>query len=100
TPGGENAKITLRRFHIDVHIENGFARTTIDQTYFNHESTPLEGTFSFPLPADALLWAEWEATFKHLSVGFALLNPPSRRKSSRNPDFSRVSWPSPTFRVS
>lgn len=52
---GQDAKIALRKFHIDVHIEDGFARTTIDQTYFNHESTPLEGVFSFPLPADASL---------------------------------------------
>jgi predicted Zn-dependent protease len=54
-PQGQEAKITLRKFHIDVHIEDGFARTTIDQTYFNHESSPLEGTFFFPLPADASL---------------------------------------------
>jgi ferric-dicitrate binding protein FerR (iron transport regulator) len=52
---GQEAKITLRNFHLDVHIEDGFARTTIDQTYFNEESTQLEGTFHFPLPADATL---------------------------------------------
>src|SRR5437764_7393304 len=50
---GQEAKISLRRFHLDVHIEDGFARTTIDQTYFNHEAAQLEGTFYFPLPADA-----------------------------------------------
>jgi Vault protein inter-alpha-trypsin domain/Flp pilus assembly protein RcpC/CpaB/FecR protein len=50
---GQEAKISLRRFHLDVHIEDGFARTTIDQTYFNHESAQLEGTFYFPLPADS-----------------------------------------------
>jgi Tfp pilus assembly protein PilF len=55
TNDGQDAKISLRKFHIDVHIEDGFARTTIDQTYFNHENTPLEGTFYFPLPADASL---------------------------------------------
>src|SRR5262245_6579598 len=44
-PDGQEAKITLRKFHVDVHIEDGFARTTIDQTYFNHESWQLEGTF-------------------------------------------------------
>ncbi|MCI0743760.1 MAG: FecR domain-containing protein, partial [Gemmataceae bacterium] len=54
-PDGQEAKITLRKFHVDVHIEDGFARTTIDQTYFNHESSQLEGTFYFPLPADASL---------------------------------------------
>src|SRR5260370_1228663 len=34
-PSGQEAKLTLRRYHVDVHIEDGFARTTIDQTYFN-----------------------------------------------------------------
>src|SRR5262249_47433536 len=54
-PNGQEAKLTLRRFHIDVHIEDGFARTTIDQTYFNHHGDQLEGTFYFPLPPDASL---------------------------------------------
>jgi tetratricopeptide (TPR) repeat protein len=54
-PDGQDAKISLRKFHIDVHIEDGFARTTIDQTYFNQESIQLEGTFYFPLPSDASL---------------------------------------------
>jgi ferric-dicitrate binding protein FerR (iron transport regulator) len=54
-PNGQEAKLSLRKFHIDVHIEDGFARTTIDQTYFNHESSRLEGTFYFPLPPDASL---------------------------------------------
>lgn len=52
---GQQAKIELRKYHIDVHIEDGFARTTIDQTYFNHEPRQLEGTFYFPLPPDASL---------------------------------------------
>jgi hypothetical protein len=54
-PNGQEAKISLRKYHVDVHVEDGFARTTIDQTYFNHESSQLEGTFYFPLPADASL---------------------------------------------
>jgi predicted Zn-dependent protease len=54
-PNGQEAKLSLRKYHIDVHIEDGFARTTIDQTYFNHETTRLEGTFYFPLPPDASL---------------------------------------------
>ena len=33
---GQEMRLSLRKFHIDVHIEDGFARTTIDQTYFNH----------------------------------------------------------------
>ena len=54
-PNGQEAKLSLRKYHIDVHIEDGFARTTIDQTYFNHEPFRMEGTFYFPLPPDASL---------------------------------------------
>ena len=54
-PNGQEAKLSLRKFHIDVHIEDGFARTTIDQTYFNDALWQLEGTFYFPLPPDASL---------------------------------------------
>ena len=52
-PSGQQMKLSLRKYHVDVHIEDGFARTTIDQTYFNHRPDRLEGTFYFPLPADA-----------------------------------------------
>jgi ferric-dicitrate binding protein FerR (iron transport regulator)/tetratricopeptide (TPR) repeat protein len=54
-PQGQEAQLSLRKFHIDVHIEDGFARTTIDQTYFNHNPWRMEGTFYFPLPPDASL---------------------------------------------
>jgi tetratricopeptide (TPR) repeat protein len=52
---GQPTRLSLRKYHIDVHIEDGFARTTIDQTYFNSEPRRLEGTFFFPLPPDASL---------------------------------------------
>ena len=52
-PRGQETKLSLRKYNIDVHIEDGFARTTIDQTYFNHQQGRLEGTFYFPLPPDA-----------------------------------------------
>ena len=52
---GQETKLALRKYHIDVHIQDGFARTTIDQTYFNHDPAQLEGTFYFPLPPDASL---------------------------------------------
>ena len=54
-PNGQEVKLSLRKYHVDVHIEDGFARTTIDQTYFNHEPARLEGTFYFPLPPDGSL---------------------------------------------
>ncbi|MBL8796427.1 MAG: FecR domain-containing protein, partial [Planctomycetia bacterium] len=52
---GQEAKLSLRKYHVDVFIEDGFARTVIDQTYFNHANLRMEGTFYFPLPADAQL---------------------------------------------
>ncbi|MBI3821728.1 MAG: FecR domain-containing protein [Planctomycetes bacterium] len=54
-PNGQEIKLALRKYYIDVHIEDGFARTTIDQTYFNTTWERLEGTFYFPLPAAASL---------------------------------------------
>ena len=54
-PNGQESRLSLRRYHVDVYIEDGFARTTIDQTYFNHETSRLEGIFYFPLPPDASL---------------------------------------------
>ncbi len=54
-PSGQEMKLSLRNFHVDAHIEDGFARTTIDQTYFNHTHSRQEGTFKFPLPPDASL---------------------------------------------
>jgi len=52
-PDGQEARLSLRTYHVDVHVEDGFSRTTIDQTYFNHMNRRLEGTFYFPLPPDA-----------------------------------------------
>jgi hypothetical protein len=54
-PNGQEAKLSLRRYHVDVHVEDGFARTVIDQTYFNEANLRMEGTFYFPLPPDASL---------------------------------------------
>ena len=54
-PNGQETRLGLRRYHVDVHIEDGFARTTIDQTYFNATHSRQEGTFHFPLPQDASL---------------------------------------------
>ncbi|MDB5332971.1 MAG: hypothetical protein JWP03_4122, partial [Phycisphaerales bacterium] len=54
-PSGQETTLSLRSYHIDVHVEDGFARTTIDQTYFNDDVRRAEGTFYFPLPPDASL---------------------------------------------
>ncbi|MBM4033878.1 MAG: hypothetical protein FJ291_19165 [Planctomycetes bacterium] len=52
-PWGQEMRLTLRKYHVDIHIENGIARTTVDQTFFNHVPWQIEGTFYFPLPPDA-----------------------------------------------
>src|SRR5262249_38822911 len=73
-PSGQEAKLSLRKYHVDVHIEGGFARTTIDQTYFNDSAWQLEGPFYFPLPPDASLsrlamYVEGEGGFCRLMEG-------------------------------
>jgi hypothetical protein len=52
-PSGQESRLSVERLHVDVHVEDGVARTTIDTTYFNHLYGRLEGTFYFPVPAGA-----------------------------------------------
>ena len=52
-PHGQEEKLSLRRYHVDVFIEDGIARTTVDQTFFNHLNWNTEGTFYFPLSPGA-----------------------------------------------
>jgi ferric-dicitrate binding protein FerR (iron transport regulator)/tetratricopeptide (TPR) repeat protein len=47
--------LPIRKMTVDVHVEDGVARTTIDQTFFNHVGRQLEGVYSFPLPGDAAI---------------------------------------------
>ncbi len=47
--------LPVRVMDVDIYIEDGVARTTIDQTFFNHTDFQLEGVYSFPLPADAAI---------------------------------------------
>lgn len=47
--------LDVRTMDVDVVVENGVARTTIDQTFFNQTLFELEGVYSFPLPADAAI---------------------------------------------
>lgn len=47
--------LPMRDLHVDVVIEDGVARTTIDETFFNPSLRTLEGVYSFPLPADAAI---------------------------------------------
>jgi hypothetical protein len=52
-PWGQEVRLTLRKYLVDIYIEDGIARTTVDQTFFNHMPSNIEGTFYFPLPPDA-----------------------------------------------
>jgi tetratricopeptide (TPR) repeat protein len=47
--------LPMRELIVDVHVEDGQVRTTIDQTFFNHLQRDLEGVYQFPLPPDAAI---------------------------------------------
>ena len=50
---GREKRIKLKSNQIDVNVENGFAITTIDQTYSSDLTSPVEAVFYFPVPPDA-----------------------------------------------
>ena len=52
---GQKWPLAIRDFSVDVYVEDGVARTTIDQTFFNHVNAQLEGVYSFPLPPGAAI---------------------------------------------
>jgi len=53
--GAAQAPIQIKDHHVDVVINNGFARTEVQQTFFNPNNTDLEAIYSFPLPKSASL---------------------------------------------
>lgn len=53
--GSPYAPIEIREHHVDVVINNGFARTEVQQTFFNPNSDDLEGIYAFPVPKSASL---------------------------------------------
>ncbi len=56
TPDGSpDQPIQIRDHHVDVVINNGFARTEVTQTFFNPNAADLEGLYAFPIPRDASL---------------------------------------------
>lgn len=52
-PDGRNEPLTIGYHKVDVEIRDQIARTTIEESFVNHTDARLEGTFHFPLPADA-----------------------------------------------
>lgn len=56
TPKGAGQKpMQIKDHHVEVVINNGFARTEVQQTFFNPNETNLEAIYSFPLPKSASL---------------------------------------------
>jgi Ca-activated chloride channel family protein len=56
TPIGSGQQpIQIRDHHVNVVINNGFAITEVQQTFYNPNNTSLEATYSFPLPKSASL---------------------------------------------
>ena len=45
----------LRDHHVEVVIQNGFARTEVTQTFFNPSGRDLEAYYEFPVPRDGSL---------------------------------------------
>lgn len=50
---GREVKLDVGMHHVTVDIRNQIARTTIVESFVNRTDNVLEGTFHFPLPADA-----------------------------------------------
>ncbi|MDF1836326.1 MAG: VIT and VWA domain-containing protein [Planctomycetota bacterium] len=53
--GSPQAPIQILDHHVEVVIQNGFARTEVTQTFFNPNPTTQEATYRVPVPKDASL---------------------------------------------
>lgn len=52
---GPDTDIAIKTHEVDVTINNGFARTEVDQVFTNSGSKDLEAVYTFPLPRQASL---------------------------------------------
>ena len=52
---GDINSVQMKSHHVDVTINNGFARTEVDQVFVNTGDRDLEAMYSFPVPKDASL---------------------------------------------
>ncbi len=50
---GSRAGLDIREHHVKVVIEDGYAITTVNQTFFNPHNLDLEAIYSFPVPQKA-----------------------------------------------
>ena len=53
--GSGHQPIQIRDHHVNVVINNGFAMTEVQQTFYNPNNQDLEAMYSFPLPKSASL---------------------------------------------
>ena len=53
TPATGAPSLDLQDHNVDVVVEDGYAVTTIEQTFANPHAQDLEATYSFPVPKDA-----------------------------------------------
>jgi len=58
-------QLVIKYHHVTVNIENQIAVTQVDQVFYNPNEWAVEGTYVFPLPADAtvsnfVLWVDGE----------------------------------------
>ena len=53
--GATSAPIQIKEHTVDVVIDNGFARTEVNQVFFNPNDKDLEAVYGFPVPASASL---------------------------------------------
>ncbi len=52
---GDDSQVFIKSHNVSVVINNGFAKTEVDQVFGNSGDTDLEATYSFPLPKQASL---------------------------------------------
>jgi Ca-activated chloride channel homolog len=60
---GSSSKISIKSHRVDVTINNGFARTEVDQVFVNGDDRDLEAIYTFPLPkqlslSEVSLWID------------------------------------------
>ncbi|MFT3830695.1 MAG: VIT and VWA domain-containing protein [Opitutaceae bacterium] len=53
--GATQSPMQIRDHHVDIVINNGFARTEVTQTFFNPNTQDLEAIYAFPVPKSASL---------------------------------------------
>jgi Ca-activated chloride channel family protein len=53
SPANDAPQLDLRNHQVNVVVEDGYAITTIRQTFANPHAADLEATYSFPVPRDA-----------------------------------------------